>query len=105
VNHHNTLTAGGWLILPQRKGARQRNKPPVNKCSKKPPSKQQVVDYRADLLNLRTAYKLKLPNLTEGGDDQAAAAERQRKNTTQPPDKTTTELLLKYQHQDWILEE
>jgi hypothetical protein len=24
---------------------------------------------------------------------------------TQPPDKTTTELLLKYQHQDWMLKE
>jgi hypothetical protein len=37
----------------------------------------QLVDYRADLLNLRTAYKLKLlPHLTGGGADQAATAER-----------------------------
>jgi hypothetical protein len=65
------------------------------------------VDYRADLLNLRTTYKLKLPHLTEGGADQAAASEKQKKkkNTTQPPGKTTTELLLKHQHQDWILGE
>jgi hypothetical protein len=33
------------------------------------------VDYRADLWNLRTTYKLKLPCLT----DQAAATERQEK--------------------------
>jgi hypothetical protein len=63
------------------------------------------VDYRADLQNLRTTHKLKLPHLTEGGADQAAATERQKKkNTTQSPGETTTELLLKYQHQDWMLE-
>jgi hypothetical protein len=39
------------------------------------------MNYRADLLNLRTACKLKLPHLTEGGADQAAAAERQKKKT------------------------
>jgi hypothetical protein len=37
------------------------------------------VDCRADLLNLRTVDKLKLPHLIEGGADQAAAAERQKK--------------------------
>jgi hypothetical protein len=42
------------------------------------------VDYRADLLNLRTALKLKLPHLTEGGADNAAAAERQKKKKTPP---------------------
>jgi hypothetical protein len=67
------------------------------------------VDHRADLWNLRTTCKLKLLHLTEGGSDQAAAAERQKKtkqkNTTQPPSKITTELLFKYQHQDWMLEE
>jgi hypothetical protein len=35
----------------------------------------QLVDYIADLLNLRTAFKLELPHLTGGGADQAAAAE------------------------------
>jgi hypothetical protein len=35
------------------------------------------VGYRADLQNLRTIYKLKLPHLTEGGADKAAAIERQ----------------------------
>jgi hypothetical protein len=66
------------------------------------------VDYRADLLNLRTTYKLKLPHLTEGGADQAAATERQKKKTlptNQLSHKTMTELLLKYQYQDWMLEE
>jgi hypothetical protein len=66
------------------------------------------VDYRADLLNLRTACKLKLPHLTGAGADQAAAAERQKNKTlptNQPPGGTTAELLLKCQHQDWMLEE
>jgi hypothetical protein len=66
------------------------------------------VDYRADL-NLRTAFRLKLPHLTGGGANQAAATERQKKKRTlptgQPPGETMTELLLKYQHQDWMLEE
>jgi hypothetical protein len=39
------------------------------------------VGYRADLLNLRTTYKLKLPHLTGGGSDQAVAAERQNNKT------------------------
>jgi hypothetical protein len=33
------------------------------------------VDYKADLLNLRTAGKLKLPHFAEGEADQEAAAE------------------------------
>jgi hypothetical protein len=65
------------------------------------------VEYRADLLNLRTACKLKLPHPTEGGADKEAANERQKKNIThkQPPGETITELLVKYQHQDWMLKE
>jgi hypothetical protein len=64
------------------------------------------VNYRDDLWNLKTTCKLKLPYLTEGVAAQAAAPERQKKkNTTQPPGDTMTELLLKYQHQDWMLEE
>jgi hypothetical protein len=39
------------------------------------------VDHRADLLNLRTACKLKLPYLTEAGADQAVVTERQKKKT------------------------
>jgi hypothetical protein len=35
----------------------------------------QLVGYRTDLLNLRAAFKLKLPHLTGPGADQAAAAE------------------------------
>jgi hypothetical protein len=42
----------------------------VNKYSKKATSKAgQLVDYRDNLLSLRTACKLKLPHLTEGGAD------------------------------------
>jgi hypothetical protein len=65
------------------------------------------VDYRDELLNLRTACKLKLPHLTERGADQATATERQKEKTpptNKPSGKTTTEFLLKYQHQDRMLE-
>jgi hypothetical protein len=41
------------------------------------------VDYRDDLLNLRTAIKLKLPHLTEGGAAQAAAARKTEENKKQ----------------------
>jgi hypothetical protein len=61
------------LTLPQRKGARQRNKPPVQR--KFISKAGQLVDYSDDLLNLKTACKLKLPHLTDGGADQAAATE------------------------------
>jgi hypothetical protein len=66
------------------------------------------VDYRADLLNLRTACKLKLPHLTGAEVNQAAAAERQKNIilvTSQSPGETTKELLLICHHQDWKLEE
>jgi hypothetical protein len=38
------------------------------------------VDYRDDILNLRTACKLKKPHLSEGGVDQATAAEKRKKH-------------------------
>jgi hypothetical protein len=66
------------------------------------------VDYRANLLNVRTTLKLKLPHLTGGEADQEAAAERQKNKillTSQSPGETTTELLLICQYQDWMLEE
>jgi hypothetical protein len=66
------------------------------------------VDYRADLLDLRTACKLKLPYLTGREADQAAAAKRQKNKTlptSQSAGKSMTELLLKCQYQDWMLEE
>jgi hypothetical protein len=44
------------------------------------------VEYKTDLLNLRTACKLKLSHLTGEGVDQAVIAERQKKkNTAQKP--------------------
>jgi hypothetical protein len=62
------------------------------------------VDCRADLLNLRTACRLKLPYLTGGRADQAAATEKQKEknplHTGQQRGKIMTELLLKYQHED-----
>jgi hypothetical protein len=41
------------------------------------------VDYRDDLLNLRTAHKLKMTHLIGGGVDQAAASERRKKHYPQ----------------------
>jgi hypothetical protein len=72
--------------LSQRKRVRQRNKPPSKQAQQKPNSKAgQLVGYRADLLNLRIALKLKLQHFTEGGVDQAAAAERQKKTNKYYP--------------------
>jgi hypothetical protein len=86
--------------LPQGKGVRQRNKPPINKYSEKPTPKQdswwtaelrkanskarQLVDCRTDVLNLRTVCRLKLPHLMGEGADQAATAERQNKKKHYP---------------------
>jgi hypothetical protein len=65
------------------------------------------VDYRDDLLNLRTACKLKLPHLT--GEELTKQLQFGQKNktllTSQLPGKTMTELLLKCQHQDWMLKD
>jgi hypothetical protein len=69
---------------------------------------RQLVDYRADLLNLSTACKLKLPHLTEGGADQAAAAERQKKKHYPQANhlaRLQQSFCLKYQHQNWMPEE
>jgi hypothetical protein len=66
------------------------------------------VNYRADLLNLKTACKLKLPHLIGGGTNQASAAERQKNKTLltrQSPGQTIAEPLLICQHQDWMLKE
>jgi hypothetical protein len=63
--------ADGSLTLPQRKGTRQRNKPPVNQHRKKSNSKAGwLVDHRADLWNL---------------ESQASMRERQRKKLASPP--------------------
>jgi hypothetical protein len=58
----------------------QINKPqhgnPSKQAQRKATSKaRQLVGYRADLLNLRETFKIKLPHLTGGGADKAAAAE------------------------------
>jgi hypothetical protein len=62
--------------------------------------------YRAYLWNLRITYKLKLPHPTEGGANELPLKDRRKTGETQqPPDETKRELLLKYQHQDWMLKE
>jgi hypothetical protein len=67
--------------LPQRKGwGKEINSQcgnPSKQAQQKATSKAgQLVGYRADLLNMRAAFKLELPHLTGGESDQAVAAER-----------------------------
>jgi hypothetical protein len=59
------------------------------------------VNYRANLWSLRTSYTSLKEELTM----QLPLKDRRKKKQYQPPAETTTELLLKYQHQDWMLEE
>jgi hypothetical protein len=90
VNHHNLLTAGGWLTDPfpcPRERGKAKKEAPSNQAQKKLNSKGgKLLDNTSDLCNLKTTCKLKLPHLTERGADQADADERQKKKlTTQPP--------------------
>jgi hypothetical protein len=115
-NNQQTITtcrqrglANGALTLPQRKGVRQRNKAPVIKHSENPTPKQDSWWATELILEPGTTYKRKLLHPTEGGAEKAAASERwkkKREKTKHYPTtgKTTTELLLKHQHDDWMLE-
>jgi hypothetical protein len=60
------------------------------------------VGYRADLWNLRTSHTSLREELTK---QLSLKDGRKTGETPQPPGETNTELLLKYQHQDWLLEE
>jgi hypothetical protein len=51
--------------LPQKKGARQRNKPPVNQHSKTHSKTGWLVGYRADLQNLRPSHTSLREELTK----------------------------------------
>jgi hypothetical protein len=86
--------------LPQGKGARQRHKTLVNKHKDKPTPKQSRTTNR-----LQSCHTL----LQEKLNKQQLLKDRRRKKKTlptgRPPGKTKTELLLKYQHEDWIMEE
>jgi hypothetical protein len=60
------------------------------------------VGYRADLWNLKTSHTSMREELTK----QLPLKDRRKSGETpQPPGKTKTELLLKYQHQDWMLKD
>jgi hypothetical protein len=62
------------------------------------------VDHRADLWNLRTSHTSPREELTK----QLPLKNRKKKKNReipQPPGKTKTELLLKYQHEEWMLKE
>jgi hypothetical protein len=58
------------------------------------------VGHRADLWNLRTSHTSLREELTK----QLPLKDRKKTGQSpQTPGETKTELLLKYQHQDWIL--
>jgi hypothetical protein len=82
--------------LPQGKTARQRHKHLVNKLRDKPTPSRTIIRLQSYLTPLQE--KLTKKQLLK---------DRRKKNTTHRPTtcKTKTELLLKYQHQDWIIEE
>jgi hypothetical protein len=62
----------------------------------------QLVGHRADLWNLRTSHTSLREELTK----QLPLKDMKKiGESPQPPGKTKTELLLKYQHQDWMLKE
>jgi hypothetical protein len=71
ANYHNMLTAEGQLTdhyLAPEKGGKAKKEVPSKPIQQKPNSKAGwLVGYRADLQNVRTTFKLKLPHLTEGG--------------------------------------
>jgi hypothetical protein len=109
VNHHNLLTAGGWLTDPlpcPRERDKVKKESPSNQAQQKLNSKGgKLVDNTSYLCNLKTTCKLKLPHFTERGADQTDADERQKKNLSTQPHGIMAELLLEYQHQDWMLKE
>jgi hypothetical protein len=59
------------------------------------------VGHRADQQNLRTSNTSLKEELTE----QLPLKDRKKKKPASLPSKTNTELLLKYEHQDWMLKE
>jgi hypothetical protein len=60
------------------------------------------VAYRADLQNMKTSHISLREELTK---KLSLKDRRKTGETPQPPGETKTELLLKYQHQDCMLEE
>jgi hypothetical protein len=77
---------------------------PNKPTQRKPNSKAgQLVGHRTDLRNLRTSHTSLREELTK----QLSLKDRKKKTGEFPhqPADTKTELLLKYQHQDWMLKE
>jgi hypothetical protein len=60
------------------------------------------VGHRADLWNLRTSYISLRKELTK---QLWLKTGKKTGKSPQPPGETQTELLLKHQHQDWMLKE
>jgi hypothetical protein len=75
--------------LSQRKGARQRNKPPVIKQIENPTPKQ-VSWWATELIPEPEDNILKWSHHTKGGADQAAALKRQKKKRKQTKHYPTT---------------
>jgi hypothetical protein len=90
--------------LAPEKGDKAKKQNPNKPTQRKPNSKTGcLVVHRADLQNLRTSHTSLRKELTK----QLLLKDRKKKTgmSPQPPGETKTELLLKYQHQDWMLKE
>jgi hypothetical protein len=90
------------------KGSEAKKQDPLKQAQQKANSKAgQLVGYKADSGTWGEHWNLNChTSLTEELTKQLLLNNRRKKkNSTQPPGETMTELLLKYQHQDWMLEE
>jgi hypothetical protein len=109
MNHHNLLTAGGWLTDPlpcPRERCKAKKEPPSNQAQQKLNSKAgKLVNNTSDLCNLKTTWKLKLPHLTEEELTKQMLKKDRKKPTVPNHLGIMAKLLLKYQHQDRMLKE
>jgi hypothetical protein len=103
ANHHNKLTAGGW-VMDCWPCPRERNRPPVNPHSKNPTAKQG--GWWATVLIYRTLEQA-TPHWGRSWLSSCHWKTKKKKTgkTSQSPGKIKTEPLLTYQHQDWMLKE
>jgi hypothetical protein len=99
------MPTAGEADLDKEKEGETKKQVPSKQVHQKAISKpRQLVDYRADLLNLRTACKLKCHTSLREKTKQLLLKDRRIK-PRKSPGETMTELLLIHEHQVWILEE
>jgi hypothetical protein len=88
--------------LPQRKGVRQRNKPLINQHSENPTPNRMAGGPHCRSLEPEASHTSLREELTK----QLLLKDRKKTGESlQLLDETKTELLLKYQHHNWMLKE